>query len=578
LSHVTVLYGIPVYGKSDSIFTIKVPLLKVHLYNEVVFNAYRYLVYKFSQYAFISKGIIIKNYDPSSGTVDVEIPLSAQLDVNKVESAIAELFEDFIEQYFIPRLVERIGEAKLEDLMMIFYRKRRKGEKETGLASVILPLGLVEQYLDSIESRSWAIQKRSIKSIQTRRNRIESRVEELVSKGVKEDDLVMLDKEGNVELFEINKIVEDLKRIKSNIVSSFRDEVKFVKGVNKCCYCRSPLNKLSFQVAGRLGVGRYRLPHETKTDLTGSARMCVGCLLVSMYYILEGGDRMLAYTFNGLLGVLRVEEKFSKSSTLDFAISLLDYLKKNIPVEWARTLVLNSAFGDEKAVIELENIDEVAIERLALLAHFPTQVLHDENVQRILLDYMRSNFSGFISHLVYILKHFPKQLEKGGVMSYVSKLITKYITPYLYRETELRVAYTVASIAESVIYLLKNSGEDQYTLRKFADTLSMGGLTSALAYALQRLKSPPKTITLSKYVDKPIVKEVLDEHGFSYYEENGDIHIYLNSVPQAEINIREKHGRRVFSKAYELLIIMAPEIVYKEEKEEESKGGGVVQS
>ncbi|MEM0235977.1 hypothetical protein [Thermofilum sp.] len=164
-------------------------------------------------------------------------------------------------------------------------------------------------------------------------------------------------------------------------------------------------------------------------------------------------------------------------------------------------------------------------------------------------------------------------------MSYVSKEISKYITPQLYKETELRVAYTIALIAEGLVYQLNQAGADRYTLRKFADTLSTGGLSTALAYALQRLPSSFSAVALSKFIDRSVVKGVLDEYGFNYKEEEGIIYVYLSGIIPAEIRILEDRGKRIFAKASELLMILSSDIAFKEEGEEkQSEGETVAQS
>jgi len=570
LSLSPVLYGVPVYRESGGAYSVKVPLLKIHLYNDVVANAYKYMVYRFSQYAYLRRGVIIRNYTPSSGTVDVEVPVEAQLSGRSAEELMLDLYKEFIQQYFAPRLIDRIRRASHDDLLLVFYRRRGEGKQQTGLASVILPLKYVKNYIEDIKSNKWAIQKKSIKAFSKIEEMILERIQELENRYVKDLDLVIVGKDGNVEPLETTRVLEELGK-----TSVFSDDVKYVSGSTKrCCYCGSEIKEPSFPATGKLGIGRYRLPQVEKTDLSNEASICLRCVLLSMYYVLEGGESTLLYTFNGLLGVFRAERRLPSGTTVDFAVALAEQLARK-PAELTASMVMNSAFGEERAKLQVENLNEVAVERLALLAHAFPLALRDEAVQRELINYMLSEPHAFISYLVYVLL---KQLEKGGDMSYVSKEIPRYITPYLYRETELRVAYTIASIAEGLAYHLKQAVTDKYTLRKFADTLSTGGLSTAVAYALQRLSSPPIAVAISKFVDRSLVKEVLDEYGFRYYEEGGIIYVYLDSIPPAEIRISEDRGRKVFTKAYELLMIMLPEIASKEEGgEEQSEGETVAQ-
>ncbi|MEM4827730.1 MAG: hypothetical protein QXK07_06815, partial [Desulfurococcaceae archaeon] len=284
--------------------------------------------------------------------------------------------------------------------------------------------------------------------------------------------------------------------------------------------------------------------------------------------VLEGGETALLYTLNGLLGVFRAERKLPKGTTVDFAVAVAKQMAWK-SAELTASMVLNSAFGEDRAKLKVGNLSEVAVERLALLASMFPEAL-DDAVKQHLFDYMFSEPPGFISHLVHVLL---KQLEKeGGVkgMSYVSKEIPRYITPYLYREKELRVAYTLAAIAEGVIHRLKQDGADKYTLRKVADNLAMGGLTTAISYAIQRMKNPPSAIALSKFIDRTLVKEVLDEYEFSYEEkEDGTLLVYLSTIPSAEVKIREDLGQRVFSRAHEALLVLSSWILSKEEGEAE---------
>ncbi len=569
-----VLYGVPVYKESGSTYSVKVPFLKIHLYNDVVVNAYKYVVYRFSQYACLRGGIIVRNYDPSSGTMDVEVPAEALLSGRSPEELVQGLYREFVEQYLAPRLIERIRKASLDDLLSVFYRKRGTKEPETGLASVILPLKHVNSYIEDIKSNKWAIQKQSIEALKKLEGRIGREVQRLRDKGVKEKDLIIVGKNGDVVLLDTKRVLNELGK-----PAVFNDDVKYVsRNTKRCCYCGSEIEEPMFPATGKLGVGRYRLPQVEKTNLSGEALVCLRCILLSMYYVLEGGETALLYTFNGLLGVFRAERRLPRRTTVDFAIAVAEQMMWK-PAELTASMVMNSAFGEDRAKLKVGGLSEVAVERLALLACMSPEALDDEAVKQHLFDYMFSEPPAFISHLVYVLL---KQLEKkGGMrdMSYVSKEIPRYITPYLYREKELRVAYTLAAIAEGVIHRLKQEGADKYTLRKVADDLAMGGLTTAISYAIQRMKNPPSAIALSKFIDRTLVKEVLDEYEFSYEEkEDGTMLVYLSTIPSAEVKIREDLGQRVFSKAYDALLLLSPEIASKREGEaEESRGESVVQ-
>ncbi|MEM1606256.1 MAG: hypothetical protein QXW41_08450 [Fervidicoccaceae archaeon] len=147
-----VLYGVPTYKESGSAYSVKVPFLKIHLYNDVVVNAYKYVVYRFSQYACPRRGIIVGNYDPSSGTMDVEVPAEALLSSGSPEELVQSLYREFVEQYLAPRLIERIRKASLDDLLSVFYRRRDEEGPQSRFASVILPLKHVNNYIKDITS------------------------------------------------------------------------------------------------------------------------------------------------------------------------------------------------------------------------------------------------------------------------------------------------------------------------------------------------------------------------------------------------------------------------------------------
>ncbi|MEM2308232.1 MAG: hypothetical protein QXI94_04920 [Sulfolobales archaeon] len=565
------LYGVPVYRESGSTYSVKVPLVRIHLHNDVVANAYKYVVYRFSQYAYLRMGVIIRNYTPPAGTIDVEVPAEALPSGRSAEKLVLSLYREFVEQYLAPRLIERIRTASLDDLLAVFYRRRNEGGPQTGLTSVILPLKYMKNYIEDIKLNKWAIQKQSIEALKKIEGKISKEVQRLKDKGVKKDDLVIVGKNGDVVPLETARIQEELGK-----TSLFSDDVKYVsRNTKRCCYCGSEIKEPGFPATGKLGVGRYRLPQVEKTNLSGEALVCLRCVLLSMYYVLEGGENTLLYTFNGLLGVFIAEGRLPSGTTVDFAVALAKQLARK-PAELTASMVMNSAFGEERAKLQVENLNEVAVERLALLAHVFPLALHDEAVQRELINYMFSEPPAFISHLVYVLL---KQLEKGGGMSYVSKEIPRYITPYLYREKELRVAYTLAAIAEGVIHRLKQDGADNYTLKEVANNLTTGGLTTALSYAIQRMETPPSAIALSKFIDRTLAKEVLGEYGFRYDEgEDGTILVYLNTIPSAEVKIREELGQRVFNRAYDVLLVLSPEIATRKKGEsEESKGESVAQ-
>ncbi|MEM0235976.1 hypothetical protein [Thermofilum sp.] len=423
-----VLYGVPVYRESSNTHSVKVPLVKIHLYNDIVANAYNYLVYKFSQYAYLRRGFIVRNYDPSSGTIDVEVPEETHLEGKSVEDDVQSLFREFLQQYFLPRLTDRIRRAKLDDLLSVFYLRWKPRGKQTGLASLILPLKYVEPYVKIVEalltkkekkivkapskneekknSSKWAIQRGSVESFLLKKKDILERVQALRSKGLGDDDLVVVEKDGGVRHLKIIELQEQLES-----PPNFGEDLKFVSRAMKCCYCGSKIEGLSFSATGRLGVGRYRLPQEGRTDLSNEARICPRCVLVSMYYILEGGEKTLTYTLNGLLSVIMVGDMISRGTTVDLAIGLGKHMEER-PTEWTASMVMNSAFGEERAKVYVESLDEVAIERLALLVYAFPRALKNKNVQRILINYLRSDFSSFISYLVYILK----QSKKGGMV------------------------------------------------------------------------------------------------------------------------------------------------------------------
>lgn len=574
-----VFYGVPAYNPIGYAGAFRIPFIKINVHNDVVVNAYRYLVYRLSQYAYIKEGIILKDYDPSTGTVEAVLPEHTQVKApSEVEKLLRKVYEEFVSDYLVPKLLKHLRERGLDEILSTFYRRRRRGETQTGLFSVILPVRHVELYPDKVTE--YAIQKKSIRELQSNKDKILEKLRELRERGeLSNGDIVIVEKKaiGEIRRLSEDRIEGALKRLPERVmqtdIKSIKEKRKSAGDKGKCCFCGINIGRdePEFETTGRLGLGRYRLPHEASTDLSGKGLMCLRCVIVSMFYVLDGGEDSILYAFNGLLSATRFEQRLSKRSTLDIATSMARVIKDSVPEDWAVSMILNSAFGGDRAEINVEGLDEVAIERLALLSSLlPGRILMDENVQRVLIRYIRSDFSEFVSHLVYILK----QSEKGGdFMSRVSKRISMYITPYLYRESkEMRVAYTIATLAEYIAYKLSEKGADEYTIREFADNLRTGGLVTAIAYSIPRIGEEIKTLRVSELADKTIIKEVLDRYEFKYKEEGGAIYVYLDSIPPAETRIIDEYGRKIMLRAYDVLALLYPRVVLKKEETKETQG------
>jgi len=555
------IYGVPIYHSTAEDVVVEIPFFKLNLNNEALVNAYKYLAFKFGQYLLLEKGVVVKDYDPLTGRLAIKGSI--------VPKDVRNTYEHFVREYLVPKLKVKLADADLDEILPAFYYK--KGESNpTGLSPVILPAKHLEHYFDALAKGNYAIQRTPnvLNSIEMSRNRL---LENLRRMDLRPHDLVIVDKRGDIEPLSD----DDLARVFLHIPES---DVVGVKRVEKqCIYCGATDIPL-LSATGKLGVGRTRLPHEETTDLSGKAKICLRCILISLLYTLDAGGDFF-FQLSGFSTRFRDkrDEKVEKSGkskkvpsegeTLSAILTVLSRLANHPRSE---ALVYNSLFGDERVTLGIEGLDEEVFEKLALLYTVTGKAVFSDEVQSLLISYVNSpSFSDSLRILLHILK---KQSEKAGVrggifgMSYVSK----YITSRLYIEKEdKRVAYTLAKLASSVVWLIGEKEKDEktdysYEKRRFADTFRRAGLSKALAYAVSATKvSPTVLVVLAEGEEKDIIRGVLSKYGFRYIEEGNKFKVYADSIALAEIKIEEKFTPSIYEDAYTILITMRPEIELK---------------
>jgi len=539
------VYGVPIYRPAEDV-VVEVPFFKLNLNNEALVNAYKHLAFKFGQYLLLERGVVVKDYDPLTGR------LTIKGSITPVE--VMSEYKRFVREYLIPKLKAGLAHADLDEILPAFYYRRGESNP-TGLSPVVLPAIHLTRYFEALTSGNYAIQgtQNVQNSIKEARNRL---LENLREMDLRPHDLVVVDKGGGVEPLSD----DDLARVFLHVPESGTVGVKKVEEL--CIYCGATDIPL-LQATGKLGVGRTRLPHEEKTDLSHEAKICLRCILASLLYTLDAGEDFF-FQLSEFSTRFRDRKVLSEGETLTAILTALSRLANH---PRGKALVYNSLFGDERATLRIEGLDEEAFEKLALLYAVTGRATFSDEAQSLLIPYINSpSFSDSLRILLHILK---KQSEKAGVgwgvpgMSYVSK----YITSRLYIEKEdKRVAYTLAKLASYVVWLIgekekKENKDYSYEKRRFADTFRRAGLSKALAYAVSATKvSPTVLVVLVEGEEKDIIKGVLSKYGFRYAEEDNKFKVYADSVALAEIKIEEKFTPSIYEDAYVILVTMRPEL------------------
>lgn len=554
MKNISVIYGIPIYGAGEEQRIAEAPFFKLNLNEESLVNAYRYLAYRFGQYLLLETGAVVKEYDPLAGRLVVEGNLTPDDVLNK--------YRDFVEKYLVPKLKTPLAHASINEVLPAFYYRKRES-KPTGLSTVVLSARHVQQYFDALLSGDYAIQRtKSVKgSIEKARGKV---LENLKTFGLRHDDIVIIDKTGGVEVLTDDKMIAAFQCIPG------ADAIGVKKVGRSCIYCDAS-NIPLYPATGKLGVGRTRLPHETTTDLSGKAKICLRCLLVAVLYRLDtGGDFFIQLSGSSMR--FRDEKVRAEGETLRAIQTVLQKLKHH-PCSGA--LIFNSLFGVDRATLRIEGLDEEVFEKLALLyATLGTTSFSDE-VESLLVSYVNApSFSDSLRTLLHILK---KQSEKAGVpnMSYVSK----YITSKLYAQRkDKRVAYALAKLAEAVVYRIDQSNVENkdYVKRRFADILRRAGLSKAIEYAMSATNTPIEVLTVlvKSGEERDHIKRVIDEYKIKYREEGDVLKVYVDNIPLAEIMIVEEFSQGIYEDVYTYLAILKPSVEIGEVKEEVTKVSG----
>ena len=569
-----VVYGVPVYRVAEQLKEIEVGFFKVDLNEKTIVNAYKYLIYKFGQYLLLKKGIIIKDYDPLTGTLIIKGATSPD--------EVVKHYEEFIREYLVPKLKERLVNADIDKVLSTFYYKSGES-KETGLSAVVLTVKHVQGYFEVLTSRRYAIQSQAKKSIEKIRDKA---LRILKDQRLKPDDVVIVMKKGDIMLLTDDKMIKAFTYIPKTTVIGVKRADKAEKPVAKnkekrtekrCIYCGSlERNIMLLPATGKLGVGRIKLPHETITNLSRKAQICLRCVLVSLFYVLDSNEDLLIRV-NWFITRFRSDKRTEKEAgekkgevaTLSAIFTVLERLSihpRNI------VLLYNSLFGDDRVTLRIEGLDEEAFEKLALLYAIVGTIEFDDDVQSLLISYVNNlSFSDYLRILLHILK---KQSEKVGVsnMSYVSK----YITSKLYAQRkDKRVAYALAKLADAVVYIIDKSSVDNkdYVKRRFADTLRRAGLSRAVAYAMSATNTSIKVLTIPvrSGEEKEHIKRVLDEYSIKYEEEEGTFKVYIRSIPEGEIKIEEEFTPKIYEDVYTYLVVINPTIEVGKMEEESTE-------
>ncbi|MEL9908232.1 MULTISPECIES: hypothetical protein [Thermoprotei] len=532
------VYGVPVYVAGDA-QRVEVPFFKIRIGNEELATAYRYLAYKFGQYLFLKKGVVVAGYDPASGT----LLLNGFMELDDVYSE----YKNFVKEYLAPKLRKLIENADINDILPVFYYRRGEPDSSpTGLSTVVLAAHHVGNYIETLRS-GYKIQTQE--ELQKKLSKMENELKQNQA-GLK--DIVLVNKEGDVRLLSDEEIAGEL----SNIDATVSGDVKEVEK-DRCIYCGG-VSKHLYPATGKLGTGRTRLSHETYTKISGDAQICLRCMLVTLFHRLNSKKDVL-FELNGYLA--RFSDKLARRADTETLKAILMVFSKLENISRGEALVFNSLFGDERVRVKVEGLDEEAVERIALLyAVAGRKPFEDPQTQSLLVSYV---FAPSLTESVRVLLHILKQFEKGGGldMSYVSK----YITSNLYmQEEDKRVAYALAKLAESVVYMIdeKSPVENKdYVKRRFADTLRRAGLSKAIAYAVSAggidIIQLPVPATGE---ERDHIKEVLEKYGFKYEQSNDIFKVDVKSIPLAEIRIEEEFTNKIYEDAYTYLVVLRPEI------------------
>jgi len=139
VTHAVPIYSVEGYVEEPASF------IRLYVRNELLEKAYRHLLHKFGYYLLIKHGVIVKNYDPTSGAIKMLKP------GNISSLNIWEEFSSFISEYFIPKLRDLMRTKDIDAVLSAYYRSKGEG-KATGLAPVVMLGRHVNKYLDALDN------------------------------------------------------------------------------------------------------------------------------------------------------------------------------------------------------------------------------------------------------------------------------------------------------------------------------------------------------------------------------------------------------------------------------------------
>ena len=528
---------------------LKVPFFRasVKKEDELVVNAYKYLVIRFNQYLILKYGCKVIDYSPTSGMLIVS-GLSNENEVYKV-------YDDFVNEFFIPKLKDLTKNASINDFLNTYYYRKDESGNATGLTDVVIPARLISEYPKTLRSM-YKIQGQVLNKLNFLENKLKN-----FAHSCGNDDLVIVKPSGEVETLDYNLIAN----IMVGGVGNYGDEG--VVSSDTCLYCRWKESDMLLDCKGKLGPGRMRFRQEEKTKITEKAKICLRCVLTTLFYVLDSKFSTVGSVGDTLLTFKSVRRADLGSETLNSIYYVLNLLSTH----GYGVLMLNSLFGDDKVRVRVAGLDELSIERLALLLNVFGQEVCSEgfvsNNSSLLIPYIFS--SDFTPYLIQILKQFKKG---GSYMSYVFK----YLKTHVYVEPEdKKVAYVLARVVSPVIdMLMKAEGSEKerlYSVRRFAQTLRTSGIAKALAYAIPRLDV--RLGTLYVYVEgdeKKYMKEVLNKFNIKYGEEGDVIKVDVESLVRGEMLIEKQYSQSIYNDIYTYLVVLHQEI----EQEVKGEGGG----
>jgi len=560
----TVVYAVPLYRTVDFVEK-STSFIRLFVRDELLVKAYKHLLHKFGYYLSIKYGVLIKEYDPVTGAVRMLVPrkmLSEEIDLWRE-------FSSFTSEYFIPKLQQLLKQASAETILSVFYRRSKEEGSATGLAPVIMLGTQINQYPNALEKFN----------VQGKKDKINKDGKVVEGKITKVRNAIESNKnliEGNPNGLFLIEPKESSKTLRFKMlgVSDMASAMTALGGDasekrvtgSSCVYCGS--KEHLHKATGKLGVGRVRFAHEKETNFSDKAKICLRCMLVALFYVLDvQGSEVLKAEIEGVEAELKAMNVQGGSETERVIKAVLSRLT-------SPALTYNTLLGDDKLRVKISGLNDEAIERLSLLKLCVEEARIDEAVDAVIDFVFNPSVFGSVRSLLQALK----QLEKwgGSCMSHVSKYL--FTRAYVGREEEW-VALTIAKISSGVMYIAKERikeklkertgqevekilDEELYPLRTFAEEVRNGSLTKALAYVAERYGSIPViSVLTSGAEDKEMVKRVLDKFGFKYEEEGNKLKIYADSIPIAEAKLRSLYGLKVYEDAHTAIIVMNQDVL-----------------